>query len=119
MPIREGVTTNKFLSADTFLQYYITGDIDGKPMRRKGKKKVAFSAATQNKNNFEIKTDFNGQPVTITYEKFIQGAEEGLIASDDGDLYLKLVEAGGGERHDHFLKEGEVANIHKIRNKEL
>ncbi len=114
MPIREGVTTNQFLSADTYLQYYIIGDVEGKPLRRKGKKKLEFSAATTNKNKFTIKTDFKGQPVTINYEKFIQGAEEGLIASDDGDLYLKMVEAGSGERHDHFLKEGEVANIHNI-----
>ena len=114
MPIREGVTTNKFLSTDTFLQYYITGDINGEPMRRKGSKKLELAGATQSENHFIINTDFKGQPVTLEYEKFIQGAEEGLVISDDGDLYLKLVEAGSGERHDHFLKEGEVANIHNL-----
>lgn len=114
MPIREGVTTNEFLSADTFLQYYITGESSGEALRRKGKKRIELSAATESKNDFTIETDFKGQPVTITYEKFIKGAEEGLVASDDGDLYLKMVEAGGGERHDHFLKAGEVANIHNI-----
>ena len=114
MPIREGVTTNEFLSADTYLQYYITGEVNGEALRRKGKKKIELSDATENKNKFTIETDFKGQPVKIDYQKFIKGAEEGLVASDDGDLYLKMVEAGGGERHDHFLKEGEVANIHNI-----
>jgi hypothetical protein len=28
--------------------------------------------------------------------------------------YLKIVEAGDGGRHEHFLKEGEVQNIHNV-----
>jgi hypothetical protein len=29
-------------------------------------------------------------------------------------LYLKLVEAGDGGREEHFIKEGEVQNIHNV-----
>jgi hypothetical protein len=28
--------------------------------------------------------------------------------------YLKIVETGDGGRHEHFLKEGEVQNIHNV-----
>ncbi len=112
MPIREGVTTNKFLSTDTYLTTYITKKTDS--VRRKIQQKLELSAPTQRQNRFVINTDFKGQEVLITYDNFIQGAEEGLRVSDDGDLYLKMVEAGKGKRHDHFLKEGEVVNIHNI-----
>ena len=33
---------------------------------------------------------------------------------DSGDRYIKIVESSDGSRHDHSLKEGEVANIHNI-----
>jgi hypothetical protein len=29
-------------------------------------------------------------------------------------LFLKLVEAGDGGREEHFIKEGEVQNIHNV-----
>ena len=37
-----------------------------------------------------------------------------LVEDINGDMFLKIVEAGDGNRHDHFLKMGEVANIHNI-----
>jgi hypothetical protein len=36
------------------------------------------------------------------------------VLDETGDRYLKIVEAGDGNRHDHFLKEGEIVNIHNI-----
>ena len=33
---------------------------------------------------------------------------------DSGERYLTIVESSDGSRHDHSLKEGEVANIHNI-----
>ncbi|MFC5045031.1 cytochrome c biogenesis protein ResB [Aquimarina hainanensis] len=112
MPIREGETTATFLSEKTYLTAFLDGEINGEPRRRVISDDMEFAAATD--NHFVIHTDYNKQPVTITYKDYIQGAEMGLVASEDGENFLKLVEAGGGERHDHFLKEGEVANIHNI-----
>ena len=37
-----------------------------------------------------------------------------MIEDINGDMYLKIVEAGDGNRHEHFLKMGEVSNIHNI-----
>ncbi len=37
-----------------------------------------------------------------------------MVEDINGDMFLKIVEAGDGNRHDHFLKMGEVANIHNI-----
>ncbi|MDY8138384.1 cytochrome c biogenesis protein CcsA [Aquimarina sp. 2201CG5-10] len=112
MPIREGETTSVFLSEKTYLTIFLDGEIDGKARRRIISEPLELAEATA--NNFTINTDYNKQPVTIQYKNYIQGAEMGLVETEDGENYLKIVEAGDGNRHDHFLKEGEVSNIHNV-----
>ncbi|WP_062059116.1 cytochrome c biogenesis protein CcsA [Aquimarina longa] len=112
MPIREGETTATFLSEKTYLTIFLDGEIDGEPRRRILSEALELAEATT--NDFTINTDYNKQPVTIAYKNYIQGAEMGLVAAEDGDNYLKIVEAGDGNRHDHFLKEGEISNIHNV-----
>ena len=110
MPIREGETTSSFLSERTYLTVFLDGEIDGEPRRRVVEESVLLAPETE--NDIAINTDFNGQKVDIEVTNFIHGAEEGLILAENGDNYLKIVEAGDGSRHEHYLKEGEIANIH-------
>jgi len=112
MPIREGEVSNTFISDETFLTAYIDGKIDGEPLRRLVEESVFFAPETE--NDFTINTDYNKQPVSIDVLNFIYGAKEGIIPSDDGENYLKLVEAGDGSRNEYYLKEGEVTNIHNM-----
>ncbi|WP_025742267.1 cytochrome c biogenesis protein CcsA [Aquimarina pacifica] len=112
MPIREGETTSTFLSERTYLTTFLDGEINGEPRRRILTESLELSGATANK--FTINTDYNKQPVTIRYKEYINGAEMGMVETEEGDNYLKIVEAGDGSRHDHYLKEGEVSNIHNI-----
>ncbi len=112
MPIREGETTSSFLSEKTYLTAFIDGEIDGEPRRRVIEQPVLLAPETE--NDVAIQTDYNGQPVTIEVVNFIHGAKEGLILAESGENYLKIVEAGDGNRHEHFLKEGDIANIHNI-----
>ncbi len=112
MPIREGETTNTFLSEKTYLTALIDGEIEGEALRRVIEKPVLLAPETE--NNVAIHTDYNGQPVTIEVINYIHGAEEGLILSESGDNYLQIVEAGDGDRHEHYIKEGDVANIHNV-----
>lgn len=37
-----------------------------------------------------------------------------MVEDTTGATYLKVVESSGGERHDHFIKEGEVTSIHNV-----
>lgn len=115
MHIREGQTENSILSEHTYLDVFIDGDyvVDGVAQRRKLKPKKLRLSERLN-NDFTINTDYKGQEVTIKYKDFINGAKEGLTPSADGEEYLKIVESGGGERHDHWVKLGEVSNIHNI-----
>lgn len=112
MPIREGATENTFLSEKTFLTTFIDGEIDGQPRRRVVENEVLLAPGAS--NEFTFNTDYNGQPVKLEIIDYIHGAEEGLVEDPEGENYLKIVEAGGGNRHDHYIKEGEVSNIHNV-----
>ncbi|MCX2839306.1 cytochrome c biogenesis protein CcsA [Salinimicrobium sp. MT39] len=112
MPIREGATENTFLSEKTFLTTFIDGEIDGEPRRRVVENEVLLAPGAS--NEFTFNTDYNGQPVKLEILDYIHGAEEGLVEDPEGENYLKIVEAGGGERHDHYIKEGEVSSIHNV-----
>ncbi|GAA4300904.1 cytochrome c biogenesis protein CcsA [Aestuariibaculum suncheonense] len=114
MAIREGATENTFLSRETYITTYIDGDyeIDGVPQRLPLERKVDFSSRLD--NDFKIETRYDQQPVTIELEKFVKGAEEDIVPAEDGEEYLKIVEAGGGAPHNHFLKVGEVQSIHNV-----
>ncbi len=112
MPIREGELTNSFLTEKTYLTVFIDGEIDGEPRRKLLENDVLFSEAAN--NAFTWNSDFDNIPVSIRYIDFIKGAEEGLVEDPNGDVFLKIVEAGDGNRHDHYLKMGEVASIHNI-----
>ena len=113
--IREGATENTMLSEKTYLNVFIDGDyeINGVTQRRNVKPKP-LRLSERLDNDFTIKTDYNNQPVTIKYKDFIKNAKEGLVVSENGEPYLKIVEAGDGDRHDHWVKVGEVTNIHNV-----
>ena len=112
--IREGESEHVFMSRENYVTVYIDGDyvVNGQNQRKVLEVPVDFSPRLN--NSFKVETEYNGQNVTIELEKFIKGAEEDIIPSDEGESYLKLVESSGGRPHNHFLKEGEVANVHNL-----
>ena len=114
MSIREGATENTFLSQKTYLTTYIDGDyeINGQLQRRVHNDEVDFSPRL--KNDYTLETSYNSTKVTIELVDFISGAEEDIVPNDDGEYYLKLVEAGAGTPHNHFLKLGQVSSIHNV-----
>lgn len=113
MPIREGETEKIFYSDKTYLTAFVDGEIDGQP-RRKTLQEDLIVTAEALKSNLPWQSDYNGQPFTVSYVDFIDGAKEGLIPDENGKEYLKIVEAGDGQRHEHFLENGQVASIHGV-----
>ncbi|MDO8316408.1 MAG: cytochrome c biogenesis protein CcsA [Flavobacterium sp.] len=112
MPIREGASENQIFSDKTFLTVFVDGEFKGEMKRRVFEKQVLLSPATN--NNFSISGKFADTPFEVEYENFIMGAKEYIKPDPKGTVFLKIVEAGDGGRHEHFLKDGEVQNIHNV-----
>ncbi len=115
MHIREGATENTMLSSETYLNTFIDGDykVDGVPQRRTVKP-MQLRLSERLNNDFEYNTDYNGQKVSVKFKNFISNAKKGVVESEDGKGYLKIVEAGDGQRHDHWIGDGDILNIHNI-----
>ncbi|MFK2820950.1 cytochrome c biogenesis protein CcsA [Flavobacteriaceae sp. LMIT009] len=114
MAIREGATENTFLSQKTYLTVYVDGDyeVNGQQQRRVLQFETDFSPRLN--NSFSQKSDYNKQDIFIELEDFIAGAEKDIVPDESGENYLKVVEAGAGGAHNHFLKEGQVQSIHNV-----
>ncbi|WP_338407543.1 cytochrome c biogenesis protein ResB, partial [uncultured Flavobacterium sp.] len=110
MPIREGATENVFYSDKMYLTLFVDGEYQGAMKRRTFEKALRISPVTN--NNFSISDQFADTKFNVNYENFIMGAKEVIKPDAKGSFYFKLVEAGDGGREEHFLKEGEVQNIH-------
>jgi len=112
MPIREGAAENQFYSDKTFLTVFVDGEYKGEMKRRVFEKSVLLSPVTN--NDFSINENFADTKFEVKYENFIMGAKEYIKPDPKGSLYFKLVEAGDGGREEHFLKSGEVQNVHNV-----
>ena len=112
MPIREGETESQFYSDKTYVSVFVDGDLNGEMKRRIFEEPYLFSAVTN--NDFTISEHFNNNDFKIKYKKFVMGAVETIEENPSGIQYLKLVESSEGSRHEHYLQEGEVQNIHNI-----
>ena len=115
MHIREGATENTMLSSDAYITAFIDGDyeVDG-VLQRRTISPVLVRFSEKLNNDFEINSDYNGQEVTIKCIDYVNNAKEGVVPSKGGKDYLKIVEASDGERHDHWIGDGDVLNIHNI-----
>ena len=112
MPIREGATENKVYSDKTFLTVFVDGEYKGEMKRRVFEKPLLLSPVTN--NDFTLSGEFAESDFQVRFSDYIMGAKQKINPDPKGILYLKLVEAGEGGREEHYLKEGEVQNIHNV-----
>ncbi|WP_315698596.1 cytochrome c biogenesis protein CcsA [Capnocytophaga canimorsus] len=110
--LREGETADFYISDRTYVTAFVDGNHQGEGFRKTNQKEVLFSKRA--KNSYHWKSDFKGIPFEISYKDFIRGASDGFVEDPEGEYYLKIVETVGGNRHEHYLKYGEVANFHNI-----
>ena len=110
MPIREGKTEKIFYSDKMYLTIFVDGEYQGAMKRRVFEKPLLLSPVTN--NSFSISDKFADTKFEVNYDNFQMGAKEVIKPDSKGNLLLKLVEAGESGREEHFLKEGEVQNVH-------
>ncbi|MEN9928954.1 MAG: Cytochrome c biosis protein CcsA [Bacteroidota bacterium] len=112
MPIQEGESSKQFYSDKSFLTLFVDGDYKGQMKRKTYEKPLLLSPKAN--SYFELEDDFNEIPFQITFQEFILDAKESIKPSPTGKFHLKLVESSDGSRHEHFLVEGEIQNIHNV-----
>ena len=66
--LREGETTNTYLSDRTYITAMVDGTYQGAPLRKKKQKEVLFSPYAS--NHYKWSSDFKGKPFSITYKSF-------------------------------------------------
>ena len=81
--LREGETTNTYLSDRTYITVMVDGTYQGAPLRKKKQKEVLFSSHTS--NHYQWSSDFKGKPFSITYKSFKR------IGKEMNVLVLKVV----------------------------
>ncbi len=113
MPIREGATEKVFYSDKTYLTVLVDGEKDGQLQRLPLEDDlIVTEQAIQ--SNLPWKVKFDTIPIKVSYAGFIEGARMEIVPDESGSKYIKIVEAGDGGRHEHYLQEGKVENIHNI-----
>ena len=114
MNIREGASESQFRSLKTYISGRIVGDyeINGQLQQRNVMEEVDFSHRLN--NDFERVYDYGGTEVKFELKKFIKGAEKDIKPDESGKRYLKIVEASEGRSHNHFLEDGQIANLHNV-----
>lgn len=117
MPIREGASSNQFFSDKNYLTFFVDGQHNGELKRRIFEEPLILSPAVYPpfaSNYFSVSDKFDAIPFKISYKNFIIDAKDTIKQSQNGTLYLKMVESGGGSRHEHYLKSGVIKDIHNV-----
>ncbi|MDC1168122.1 cytochrome c biogenesis protein CcsA [Flavobacteriaceae bacterium] len=108
MLINEGQTSEEFLSETTYLNVVV----DNNEVQKTFHKSTLFSA--KGDNNWSLDEEFKDQLFSIKLSKYIPWAEEQFVENETGDEYLFIVESSSGSRHEHYIKKGELQNIHGV-----
>ncbi len=109
MPIKEGQTSNSFLSEKNYISIVVN---DGKEQKTPVHKPILLSALGN--NSFNYSDDFKETPFSIKLTNYIPNAIEAFEESETGDEYLLFVESGGGGRHNHYIKKGTSELVHGV-----
>ena len=102
MHIREGDSTNLFISDDTFLQIHI----DDKLHQYKYDKKLYLSGITS--NNFDVNVNFKEHDISIESVAFLPNVKDSIFEGIVGrKTMLHLIVPGENGMQDEFLSDGE------------
>ena len=109
MLINEGETTNRYLSETTYVNIVVDNNNLQKP---EVNEPILLSA--WGKNNWSFKDDFHGKEYKINLVEYIPWAEKKLVEDENGEEHLLFIESSSGTRHEHYIKEGTIQNIHNV-----
>jgi cytochrome c-type biogenesis protein CcsB len=105
MGIREGSSSNKFLSADDYLKFKVIHD--GKSYSFD--ERVGFSSL--GRNSFKRKYQIGPHIFDVKLLEFIPNPGRQLVNTESGKPVVKLVAAQDSGREDQYIFEGERVNV--------
>ncbi len=106
MGIREGSTSNSFLSRETYLNFQV----------KIGDRTYSFHEpvlfASLGKNDFEKSYLVDNQKLRVQATRFMPNPAETMVDDEQGLPTLKVVIAGMGGREEYLLQQGDQSNIY-------
>ncbi len=108
MHIRQGQTTNRYQSADT----YFTIHAEGNGQEEHLSKRVWLSPKKKQLLNHEIELGNTGYNLTV--DNYLPNATQVLLPDLNGVPMISLVSAAGGTRNDTYLAYGESTILNDI-----
>lgn len=108
MHIREGQTSNTFLSSDTYLQFKVYGG----GQTYEFDEPVLF--ATLGDNDWEESYLVGNDLIEVKVKEFIPNPAQVLSTSPAGRPIVKVVFGGAGGREEYFIHKGETREIHDV-----
>ncbi len=109
MHIREGETTNRFVSSDTYLQ--IKALVNDKEYHFD--EKVLF--ASKGDNHYQKSLLFGNELIELEVLDFVPNPSEVLVDDPSGDAYIKVVIGGEMGREEYMLKNKTSTILNGVR----
>jgi len=112
MPIREGETTDTFLSDKVFLKAHIDDGVQQiNPPFQKELKLSVLDVPFLTDNHYQTSIDFKGKPINIKVLNFIPQAKDSLIKNSAGKKYLKFVVSTNQGRQEIYIEDGHQVDV--------
>lgn len=105
MHIREGESSNTFLSSESYLQF----EIQKANRNFKFDEEVLFSSL--GKNSFNNEYLIGSDLITVKLEEFIPNPVQNLVETEEGSPLIKIVFGSADGREEYFLAFGETRRI--------
>ncbi|MGJ8761369.1 MAG: cytochrome c biogenesis protein CcsA [Polaribacter sp.] len=113
MLIKEGESTNKFLSETTYLNAIVDNNKVQKPEINKPMLLSAWGKNSWSYSDY-FKTEDTEQDFSFELVEYIPWAERKLVEDKNGVDHLFFVESSEGGRHEHWIQKGTIQNIHGV-----
>ncbi len=115
MPIREGETTDTFLSDKIYLKIDVDdGTEKFDPPFQKALNLSVIEVPLLTDNHYHTTLDFKGKPIDIQILNYIPHAKDSLIEDANGRTYLKFVVSSAQGRQDLYFQSGEKKMVGDI-----
>jgi hypothetical protein len=112
MPIKEGETSDRFLSYKVYLQVAIDDGVERiNPPLRKALALSAIEIPFLTDNHYQTTANFKGKKIAIEVLNYISNAKDSMVLAPNGNKFLKMVVSTPQGRKEIYLDDGKIVDI--------